>query len=69
MTYLDYLKMYDNIDKFVLFLLFLDFSVDDTAKATNITRQSVYNIIKRNKKLVKDYMASVSTVLESHDEE
>lgn len=68
MTYLEYLKSYDNIDKFVLFLLSLDFTVEDTARATDMTRQSIYNVIKRNKQLVKDYMASVKTVVEAAPE-
>lgn len=64
MTYLDYLKKSDNIDKYILLLLFLDFGVEDTANAIKVTRQTVYNVIERNKKIVKEYMESVKDVVD-----
>ena len=47
--YLDFLKGYDGLDKYILFALWLtDWSLEDIASELKVTRQTIYNTIKRN---------------------
>lgn len=64
MTYLQFIKTHDNIEKYVLFLLSLDFSVAETAKMVGMTRQAIYVIVNRNKTLVDEYMAGLKEITE-----
>lgn len=55
--YLDFLKSYDGIDKYILFSLWLcDWSIADIAAALSVTRQTIYNVIARNQEIYDKYI-------------
>lgn len=55
--YLEFLKNYDGLDKYVLFGLWLtDLGVGDLADKLGITRQTVYNAVKRNQAVYDKYI-------------
>lgn len=62
MNYIEWLKKHESFDKYVLFLLALDFSISDVSKMLNMPRPTIYAIIKRQKGLVKKYMESIDEV-------
>lgn len=64
MNYIDFIKKHDSIDRYVLLLLALDFSIAETAKMVGMSRQNIYGIIKRNKDIVEEYIESVKPIVE-----
>lgn len=61
-NYIDYLKKYEHYDKFILYLLALGMSVDEVAKNAQVTRQTVYNVIERNRSMVNDHVEGVESI-------
>lgn len=57
MSYIDYLKKQESytLDKYILLLLSLGFSVDRVRAALEVSRPTVYNCIKRNRELVDKF--------------
>jgi predicted DNA-binding protein YlxM (UPF0122 family) len=66
MNYIEFLKKHESFDKYVLFLLALDFSVADVATMTGMTRQGIYKAVTRNKDIVKEYIDSVKDITDKH---
>lgn len=64
MDYITWLKKHDNVDRYVLLLLSLDFSISETAKMIGMSRQNIYGVIKRNKDIVEEYIESVRPIIE-----
>lgn len=64
MNYIDYLKKYDNIDKYVLFLLYIGVTVSQTAKWTELSRMQIYNIVKRNQDFIKEHATVLEDLME-----
>jgi predicted DNA-binding protein YlxM (UPF0122 family) len=64
MTYIEFLKKYDNYDKYILYLLAQGFDVAQTAEKAEVARQTVYTAINRNKDLVKSYIEAIKPLLE-----
>lgn len=61
--YNDFLKNHETYDKFILFLLSLDkgeyagqFKPDKVAKMCEVTRQTVYNVMERNKAVYEEFI-------------
>lgn len=64
MKYIDYLKKYDNFDRYVFFLISLgEFGASDIARLCGISRQQVYIVQKRYENLSHKYVDSVKGVL------
>lgn len=55
MSYVDFLKKEETFDKYVLLLLSLGMSVEEVSKKLKITRQTIYNVIKRNQRIVEQF--------------
>lgn len=62
MNYVDYLKSHDNFDKYVLFLLALKFKPEEVGAMTGLTRQTVYNILERNKNWQSELTDAVNKI-------
>jgi DNA-binding phage protein len=61
--YLEWIKQYDNMDRYILFLLSVRlegqrFSVTQIAEITGMTRAHIYNVINRNTGMAKDFEAA-----------
>lgn len=54
MQYIEQLKREQSFDKYILFLLVLGFNKAQIIRMTGVSRQSVYNVIKRNPEVLKD---------------
>lgn len=59
MDYIEWLKKHESFDKYVLFLLALDYNVSEVSKKLNMPRPTVYAVIKRQKDLMKSYNSSI----------
>lgn len=69
MTYIEWLKEHENYDKFILFLLSIHSGdVALTAEDGQITRQHVYNVIKRNRSVIEDYFRAVKQVVKEDND-
>lgn len=47
MNYIDYIKKFDNFDKYIIFMKSLGFTDESIALKTGITRQTVWKAKKR----------------------
>lgn len=68
MNYIEWLKKHESFDKYVLFLLALDFNISQVSEMLDMPRPTIYAVIKRQKDLMKQYIASVED-LNLDDEE
>jgi len=69
MDYITYLKEHDNYDKYIIYLLELGLSITDVAKAAQVSRDTVYQVIKRHEDLVADYIDAIATTLQNVEED
>lgn len=62
MSYIDYLKKQETytLDKYILLLLSLGYTVDGVRAALDISRPTVYAAIKRNRVLVDKFDITTS---------
>lgn len=68
MKFVEWLKKYDNFDRYILFLLSLDLTVIQVANLCEVTTQHVYNVIGRNKDLIKEYAIAVAKAMPKEEE-
>jgi hypothetical protein len=53
MKYIDYVKKYDNLDKYIVFLAEMGLSAPEIAVVTETTRSHVYVVLQRNSWLME----------------
>ena len=59
MSYIDSLKTEVELDRYVIFMLYLGYNKSEIADTLGITRPTVYRAIERNKELVERYKIKI----------